>query len=100
MNKNSFNEKMTTDMKKCVTRGSKEHGVTMYREKQIIENLKYSEEWFIQAYEKLKKVCGGADKLVEVDPNEFTDILGCIKGDDQEESKVQMKEMKELIDMC
>ena len=87
-------------MKKCVQRGSKEHGVTMYREKQIIENLKYSEEWFIQAYEKLKKVCGGADKLVEVDPNEFTDILGCLKGDDQEESKVQMKEMKELIDMC
>ena len=33
--------------------------------------------------------------MVDIDFKEFTEILACIKGDDQ-----QMKEMYELIDMC
>ena len=66
-------------------------------EKQIIDNFKFSEDWFMQAYSKLKQVCGGTEKLVEADFKEFTDILSCIEGNTQNE---QMKEMQQLIKMC
>jgi len=66
-------------MKKCVQKAWKEHGVQMTQEKQIIENLKYSEEWFMQAYSKLKNAVGGASALVDVDFKEFTEVLGCIE---------------------
>jgi len=49
------------------------------KEKAIIDNLKYSEEWFLQAYCKLKQACGGGHALVDVDFKEFTEILDCIK---------------------
>jgi hypothetical protein len=45
---------MLMDMKKCVHKAQKEHGIKMKKEKEIIENLKYSEEWFTNTYQKLK----------------------------------------------
>lgn len=75
-NMDSFNQQMVSEMKKCVTNAFKEHFVNLVNERLIIENLKYSEEWFIQAYTKLKQVCG--HRLVDVDFKEFNDILQCI----------------------
>ena len=37
-----------------LAKARKEHGVRMPREKAIIDNLKHSEEWFTQTYQKLK----------------------------------------------
>ena len=66
-------------------------------EKQIIDNFKFSEEWFMQAYTKLKSVCGGASKLVDADFKEFDQILSCIRGPTHNQ---QMEEMRDLIKMC
>ena len=49
-NMDSFNQQMAVDMRKCVSKAWKEHGVRMPRERAIIDNLKYSEEWFTQSY--------------------------------------------------
>jgi len=87
---------MVVDMKKCVSKALKEHHVNMHNEKLIIDNLKFSEEWFMRAYTKLKLVCGGAHRLVDVDFKEFMEILQCISGTQKE----QMRSMKELIQMC
>jgi len=62
---------MVVDMKKVVSKALKDHHVNMHIEKQIIDNLKFSEEWFMRAYTKLKLVCGGAHRLVDVDFKEF-----------------------------
>jgi len=70
---------MAADMKECVAKARKEHGVRMPREKAIIDNLKHSEEWFTQTYQKLKQIFGGAHALVDVDFKEFMEILSCIK---------------------
>ena len=75
----------------------KEHQVNMSQEKLIIDNLKFSEDWFMQAYSKLKLVCGGAHQLVDVDFKQFTEILNCIRGPTYHE---QLKHMKELHRMC
>jgi hypothetical protein len=77
-NTDSFHQNMVLDMKKCVQKAQKEHQVSMPLEKQIIDNYRFSEEWFTQAYFKLKKVCGGASRLVNVDFKEFTEVLACI----------------------
>lgn len=69
---------MAVDMRKCVNKAWKEHGVRMPRERAIIDNLKYSEEWFTQAYQKLKQIFGGAHALVDVDFKEFMEILSLI----------------------
>ena len=45
-NPDSFNRQMLDDMKKCVQQGIK-HGIQMTNEKAIIDNIKYSEEWFL-----------------------------------------------------
>ena len=60
----------------------------MTKEKSIIDNLKYSEEWFLQAYGKLKTACGGGHALVDVDFKEFNEILDCIK---------DIKQMNEVL---
>lgn len=69
---------MAQDMRRCVSKAWKEHGVRMTRERAIIDNLKYSEEWFTQSYQKLKQIFGGAHALVDVDFKEFMEILSCI----------------------
>ena len=66
-------------MKKCVQRSQKEHGIKMKKEKEIIDNLKYSEEWFTKTYQKLKQILGVAQALVNVDFKEFMEILECIQ---------------------
>ncbi len=79
----SFNQQMFIDMKKCVQKAQKEHGIKMKKEKEIIENLKYSEEWFTKTYQKLKQIFGGAHALVNVDFKEFMEILECIQDNSQ-----------------
>lgn len=71
-NPDSFNQQMLLDMKKCVSNAQKAHQVNMPLEKQIIDNFKYSEEWFKKSYTKLKDVCGGASNMVDADFKEFT----------------------------
>ena len=70
-------------MKKCVQRAQKEHSIVMIKEKNIIDNLKFSEDWFMKAYQELKIACGGAKKMTDVDFKEFTEILGCIENNKQ-----------------
>ena len=65
----------------------------MNLEKQIVQNFSNSEKWFIKAYQALKKVVGGGNIIVDIDFKDFTEILSCIKGNNEQE-------MFELIDMC
>ena len=63
----------------------------MLKEKTIIDNLKYSEDWFMKAYMQLKSACGGAKKMTDVDFKEFTEILGCIEDN---------KQLNDLLEIC
>lgn len=82
---------MINDMKKCVQKAFRDHGLPMHKERQLIENFKYSEEWFMTAYTKLKAACGGANALVNVDFKNFLHILSCIHNPQQ---------LEELISVC
>jgi len=70
-NPDSFNQQMANDMKKCVQKAHKEHGLPMSKERAIIDNLKYSEDWFINTYSSLKSALGGNKALVDVDFKDF-----------------------------
>lgn len=82
---------MAADMRKCVNRAWKEHGVRMPRERAIIDNLKHSEEWFTQSFKNLTHIFGGAHALVEVDFKEFMEILSLVR---------DQKQMDELMRVC
>jgi hypothetical protein len=51
--------------------------------------MKYSEEWFLKAFQQLKKACGHA--LIDIDFKEFTEILECIR------DKQQLDELLSII---
>ena len=78
-NTESFNQQMVQDMKKCVMKAQKEHGIQMAREKNIIDNMKFSQDWFTQVYKLLKQVCSEGFINAEFDFKEFQEILGCVK---------------------
>jgi hypothetical protein len=63
----------------------------MIKEKAIIDNLKFSEDWFMKAYMQLRQACGGANKMTNVDFKEFTEILGCIENN---------KQLTDLLEIC
>lgn len=90
-NTDSFNQQMTADMKKCISKAWREHGVRMPMEKAVLDNVKHSEEWFEGAYKKVIHIFGGASALVNIDFKEFLEVLGCV----QDEKQVQ-----ELIQVC
>jgi hypothetical protein len=62
---------MILEMKKCVQKGWREHGLQMLKERNLIDNFKFSEDWFVNTYSKLKEACGGANALVNVDFKDF-----------------------------
>ena len=49
---------MVNDLKRIVNKADKEHSLDMKKEQKIIDNIPYSEEWFLSTYEKLKKAAG------------------------------------------
>lgn len=57
---NMFNKNMVSELKAIVARADEEYHIDMKKEQKIIENIPFSEEWFLQTYEKLKKVTGKA----------------------------------------
>lgn len=63
----------------------------MAKEKALIDNLKFSEDWFMKAYMQLKSACGGAKKMTDVDFKEFTQILSCIE---------EKKQLNNLLEIC
>ena len=69
----------------------KDHGVQMTKEKVILDNVNHSQQWFLQAYGKLKTACGGG-LTIDVDFKEFTEILDCIQEPNQ------MREVLKIID--
>jgi hypothetical protein len=48
---------MVADMKKCVQKAKKEHGIQMTKEQNIIDNMKFSQDWFTEVYKLLKQIC-------------------------------------------
>ena len=56
----SFNKQMIIDLRKIVSKATKEHGLSMDKERKIVENLGRSEEWFVETFAQLKKICGQA----------------------------------------
>jgi hypothetical protein len=78
-NQDSFNDQMILDMRKCVQKAWRDHGLAMVKERALIDNFKFSEEWFVTTYSKLKEACGGANALVNVDFKNFLQILGCVQ---------------------
>ncbi len=51
---------MVNELKNIVNRADKEHSLDMKKEQRILDNIPFSEEWFLQTYEKLKKIAGKA----------------------------------------
>jgi hypothetical protein len=51
---------MLADLRRIVTKSSKDHNLDMKNEQQILTNMPFSEEWFLSTYEKLKRVGGKA----------------------------------------
>lgn len=66
---NTFNKNMVSQLKGIVNRAEQEYGIDMKDESRIIDNIPYSEEWFMQTYDKLKSVVGKA--LHQVDFKNF-----------------------------
>ena len=69
---NTFTKNMVTDLKAIVNRADQEHSIDMKKEQRIIENIPASETWFLQTYDKLKKVTGKA--LHQVDFKDFVQL--------------------------
>ena len=55
---NTFTKNMIHELRSIVTRGDREYEFDMRNEQKIIDNIPYSEEWFLHTYEKLKRVAG------------------------------------------
>jgi hypothetical protein len=56
----SFNKQMIIDLRKIVQKATKEHGLTMEKERRIVDNLGRSEDWFVETFAQLKRLCGHA----------------------------------------
>lgn len=63
---------MIGQLKDIVARASKEYSIDMKREQKIIESIPFSEEWFLQSYDRLKTVAGKA--LHQVDFKDFIQL--------------------------
>ena len=57
-NQDTFSKTMVQDLKKIVAKANKDQNLEMVEESEIINNIPQSEEWFLQTYERLKKIAG------------------------------------------
>lgn len=69
---NTFNKNMVNQLKAIVSRAEQDFGIDMKEEQRIIDNIPYSEEWFMLTYDKLKQVVGKA--LHQVDFKDFIQL--------------------------
>lgn len=73
----SFNKQMIIDLRKIVSKATKEHGLSMDKERKIVENLGRSEEWFVETFAQLKKICGQA--LHQIDFKDYQQLHYILK---------------------
>lgn len=73
----SFNKQMIIDLRKIVHKATKEHGLTMEKERRIVDNLGRSEEWFVETFAQLKRLCGQA--LHQIDFKDYQQLHSVIK---------------------
>ena len=73
----SFNKQMIIDLRKIVSKATKEHGLSMDKERKIVENLGRSEEWFVETFAQLKKICGQA--LHQIDFKDYQQLHKILK---------------------
>lgn len=73
----SFNKQMIIDLRKIVSKATKEHGLSMEKEKKIVENLGRSEEWFVETFAQMKKICG--QTLHQIDFKDYQQLHYILK---------------------
>jgi hypothetical protein len=86
---------MIIDLRKIVQKATKEHGLSMEKERRIVDNLGRSEEWFVETFALLKKLCGHA--LHTIDFKDYQQLHSVIKSARDCELLLKAKDWKPQI---
>jgi hypothetical protein len=86
---------MIIDLRKIVQKAAKEHGLSMEKERRIVDNLGRSEEWFVETFALLKRLCGYA--LHTIDFKDYQQLHSVIKSARDCEQLLRAKDWKPQV---